>query len=322
MPTPTAPTDLITVVSPAHNEADGIEAFHQRLVAAVTEIPNASWEFIYVEDGSTDATFAKLSDIAETDDRVRVLRLSRNFGHQLAITCGLDHSNGDAVVVIDSDLQDPPEVIAAMVTEWRDGADVAYGQRRQRAGETRFKRVTATAYYRLMSRLTDVEIPQEVGDFRLMNRTVVEALKGMREENRYIRGMISWIGFEQRAVLYDRDPRHSGSSSYSLLKMVNLAANGITSFTEKPLRIASFVGAAIFALTIVVVIYTVVSRLLDPTGSSAGFATITVLVMFFGGVQLLSIGLLGEYVGRIYRESKARPLYVVREAKVSQMDQS
>ena len=182
MPTPTAPPDLITVVSPAHNEADGIEAFHQRLVAAVTEIPNASWEFIYVEDGSTDATFAKLSDIAETDDRVRVLRLSRNFGHQLAITCGLDHSNGDAVVVIDSDLQDPPEVIAAMVTGWRDGADVAYGRRRQRAGETRFKRVTASSYYRLISRLTEVDIPEQVGDFRLMDRTVVDGLKGMREE--------------------------------------------------------------------------------------------------------------------------------------------
>lgn len=312
MPTPTAPPDLITVVSPAHNEADGIEAFHQRLVAAVTEIPNASWEFIYVEDGSTDATFAKLSDIAETDDRVRVLRLSRNFGHQLAITCGLDHSNGDAVVVIDSDLQDPPEVIAAMVTGWRDGADVAYGRRRQRAGETRFKRVTASSYYRLISRLTEVDIPEQVGDFRLMDRTVVDGLKGMREENRYIRGMISWIGFDQRPVYYDRDARHAGKSSYSLVKMINLAVNGITSFSERPLRIASFVGATIFAVTVLLGVYILLGKLLDPAGSDPGFATITLLVMFFGSVQLLSIGLLGEYVGRIYRESKSRPLYLVR----------
>lgn len=312
MSTPEAATDLMTVVSPARNEADGIEAFHQRLVAAVAEIPEASWEFIYVDDGSTDATFAKLSDIAAGDDRVRVLRLSRNFGHQLAITCGLDHSNGDAVVVIDSDLQDPPEIIAEMVVLWRGGADVAYGQRRHRSGETWFKRASASTYYRLISRLSEVDIPEQVGDFRLMDRLVVDGLKGMREENRYIRGMISWTGFDQRPVYYDRDARHAGKSSYSLMKMINLAVNGITSFTEKPLRIASFVGAAIFAATVLLAAYILLGKLLDPTGSDPGFATITLLIMFFGSVQLLSIGLLGEYVGRIYRESKSRPLYLVR----------
>lgn len=304
---------LITVVSPAFNEADGIEAFHERLVGAAAQVPNASWEFIYVEDGSTDATFAKLTDIAGRDGRVRVLRLSRNFGHQLALTCGLDHARGDAVVVIDADLQDPPEVITAMVDAWREGADVAYGQRRQRAGETWFKKATASAYYRLMTRITDVEIPEQVGDFRLMDRAVVDGLKAMREENRYIRGMISWIGFDQRAVMYDRDPRLAGKSGYPLFKMINLAVNGITSFTEKPLRVASFFGAAIFAVTLVFAIYTLVGKLLDPAGSDPGFATIILLIMFFGSVQLLSIGLLGEYVGRIFRESKERPLYLVRD---------
>ncbi len=308
--------DLVTVVTPAYNEADGIQEFHRRLVNAAAEIPNASWEFIYVEDGSTDATFARLSDIAERDDRVRVLRLSRNFGHQLAITCGLDHATGSAVIVIDADLQDPPEVIAQMVSEWRNGADVVYGQRRDRAGETWFKKATAAAYYRLLSRITDVQIPEQVGDFRLMDRAVVDGLKSMREENRYIRGMISWIGFDQRAVLYNRDPRHMGNSHYPLFKMINLAVNGITSFTEKPLRVASFIGAAIFAITVVFAAYTLIGKILNPAGSDPGFATIILLIMFFGGVQLLSIGLLGEYVGRIYRESKERPLYLVR-AEVS-----
>lgn len=306
-------SDLVTVVSPAHNEAGGIAEFHRRMVTAVTQIPDTTWEFIYVDDGSTDATFAKLSDLADEDERVRVLRLSRNFGHQLAITCGLDHARGDAVVVIDSDLQDPPEIIAPMVEQWRDGADVAYGQRRQRAGETWFKKATASAYYRLLRRLTDVDIPKHVGDFRLMDRAVVDGISAMREENRYVRGMISWIGFDQRPILYDRDPRFSGSSSYSLVKMMNLAVNGITSFTEKPLRLASFVGAAIFGITVIFAAYTLLSKLTNPGGADPGFATTILLIMFFGSVQLLSIGLLGEYVGRIYRESKSRPLYFVRE---------
>ena len=305
--------DRVSVVTPTFNEADGIHEFHRRLVAATSEIPDTTWEFIYVEDGSSDATFARLSDIASADQRARILRLSRNFGHQLAITCGLDHAVGDAVVVIDADLQDPPEVIAQMVAQWRDGADVVYGQRRNRAGETWFKKTTAAVYYRILSRLTDVEIPEQVGDFRLMDRAVVDGLNSMREENRYIRGMTSWIGFEQRSVPYDRDARYAGTSHYPLFKMINLAVNGITSFTEKPLRVASFTGAGIFAVTVIYAIYTLVGKILDPASSDPGFTTITLLIMFFGGVQLLSIGLLGEYVGRIYRESKGRPLYFVRE---------
>lgn len=310
----------ISIVSPAYNEEEGIGAFYRELCRVTEQAPEYDWEFLFVEDGSKDQTLKLLLEIAADDPRVRVIAFARNFGHQLAITCGLDRAEGDAVAVIDSDLQDPPAVILDFLHEWREGADVVYGQRRDRAGETRFKKGTAALYYRIIRRLTDVDMPVGVGDFRLMDRRVVDALNEMREENRYVRGMISWIGFTQVGVEYDRDPRMTGKSHYSLPKMLKLAADGVTSFSEKPLRLASITGGLIFAITLLAVMYTFISRLVQPSASNPGFATITLLVMFFGSVQLLSIGLLGEYVGRIYRESKARPLYVVRmEAAQSSM---
>ncbi len=304
---------LISVVSPAYCEELGIDAFYERLDAMTKRLAGFDWEFVLVDDGSTDATFDRITALADSDHRIRALRLSRNFGHQLAITCGLDHASGDAVVVIDSDLQDPPEVIPKLIEAWEAGADVAYGKRGERMGETRFKRLSAAAYYRTLRGLTDVDIPVDAGDFRLMDRRVVDALGEMREENRYVRGLIGWVGFTQVPVAYDRDPRHSGTTKYSLFRMLRLAGNGVTAFSEKPLRIASLIGAMVLSLTALGALYTIVSRLLFPSYSDPGFATIILLIMFFGSIQLLSIGLLGEYVGRLYREAKGRPLYLVKD---------
>lgn len=305
---------MVSVVCPVFNEEDGIERFHERTTAAMDAIePSVRHELLYVNDGSTDRSLAILRKLAQDDPRCRVVDLSRNFGHQIAITSGIDLATGDAVVVIDADLQDPPEVIADMVARWREGFKVVYGVRMKRTGETSFKLLTAKWFYRLLNRLSDTPLPLDSGDFRLMDRQVVEVLKDIREENRYIRGLVSWIGFSQCAVEYERDRRYAGESKYTIRRMLRFAADGITSFSEKPLRLSIQLGVITTVVTLFLGAFIVVGKLLDPDSGIPGYASLMTVVLFFGGVQLLSIGLLGEYVGRIYRESKRRPLYIVAE---------
>lgn len=308
-------TDIdLCVVSPVYCEQDGIQQFYERLIGVLEGLEGVRPRVLLVDDGSSDGTLDVLRKIVEKDDRVQVLSLSRNFGHQLAITCGMDAAEGDVVIVMDSDLQDPPEVIPEMLEQWRAGSKVVYGVRSSRAGETRLKLATARRFYRMLNGLSEVPLPLDAGDFRLLDRQVLDVLKTLREENRYIRGLVSWIGFPQSAVLYERDSRFAGETKYSLAKMVKLATDGITSFSEKPLRFSFQVGILITVAAAIVMLYIAIAKLLEPSQSIPGYASLMCVTLFLGGVQLLSIGLLGEYVGRIYRESKERPLYVVAES--------
>jgi dolichol-phosphate mannosyltransferase len=304
---------LVSIVSPVYQEEDGIEEFHRRLTASLDGIDDLSFEVVYVNDGSTDRSLELLQKIAADDRRVRVVDLSRNFGHQVALSAGVDHARGDAVVVIDSDLQDPPEVIPAMLERWRDGCKVVYGVRSHRAGETRFKLWTSKLYYGLMDRVSEVPLPRQAGDFRLLDRKVVDVLDQMPERNRYVRGMVAWVGFPQCAVEYERDPRYAGKTHYTLGRMVRLALDGLTSFSDRPLRLATQLGVVVMALSFAFAAWTIVARIVDPSNSSRGWASLMTVVLFLGAVQLLCVGVLGEYIGRVYRETKGRPLYVVNE---------
>jgi dolichol-phosphate mannosyltransferase len=298
------------------NEAEGILEFHDRVTAALAAIdPPVEHELLLVDDGSVDDSVSIMEKLCLEDPHVRLIVLSRNFGHQIAITAGIDHADGDAVVVMDTDLQDPPEVIAEMVRRWREGNKVVYGVRAQRAGESRFKLFTAKVFYRLVNRLSDVDLPLDSGDFRLMDRQVVDALRSIREENRYIRGLVSWVGFKQCAVEYERDARYAGDTKFTIRRMVKFALDGITSFSEKPLRLAVQLGALTTFAALSLAVWITLSKLLEPDTALPGFASLMVVTLFFGGVQLLSIGLLGEYVGRTYREAKRRPLYLIAEQK-------
>jgi dolichol-phosphate mannosyltransferase len=310
----TAEHSLVSIVSPVYQEEEGIEEFHRRLVASMEGIDDdLAFEVIYVNDGSKDRSLDLLEKIAADDDRVRVVDLSRNFGHQVALSAGVDHARGDAVVVIDSDLQDPPEVIPEMIQRWRDGFKVVYGVRTSRAGETRFKLLTSKIYYGLMDRISEVPLPRQAGDFRLLDRKVVDVLDQMPERNRYVRGMVAWVGFPQCAVEYERDARFAGSTNYTLGRMVRLALDGLTSFSDRPLRLATQLGVIVMALSFAVAAWTIVASLFDLGTSSRGWSSLMAVVLLLGGVQLLCIGVLGEYVGRVYRETKGRPLYVVNE---------
>jgi len=310
----TAEHSLVSIVSPVYQEEEGIEEFHRRLVASMEGIDDdLSFEVVYVNDGSKDRSLDLLEKIAADDDRVRVVDLSRNFGHQVALSAGVDHARGDAVVVIDSDLQDPPEVIPEMIQRWRDGFKVVYGVRTSRAGETRFKLLTSKIYYGLMDRISEVPLPRQAGDFRLLDRKVVDVLDQMPERNRYVRGMVAWVGFPQCAVEYERDARFAGSTNYTLGRMVRLALDGLTSFSDRPLRLATQLGVIVMALSFAVAAWTIVASLFDLGTSSRGWSSLMAVVLLLGGVQLLCIGVLGEYVGRVYRETKGRPLYVVNE---------
>jgi len=270
------------------------------------------FEIIYVDDGSTDGTASVLRELQAEDSRVRVVRLSRNFGHQVAITAGLEHASGDAVVIIDADLQDPPEVIGEFVARWREGHDVVYGVRIDREGETAFKRWTAKAFYRFINRLSDTRIPLDTGDFRLMDRAAVDALLSMPERDRFVRGMVSWLGFSQTAVPYARAARYAGSTKYPLFKMLRLATDGILSFSITPLRLATWTGFAASGLAIMGILYALYAHFFA-SGLVKGWTSSLIAVLFIGGVQLICLGIIGEYVGRIYGESKRRPLYFVRE---------
>lgn len=307
---------LVSIVAPVYNEEEGISEFYHRVVMVLDGIElKPRYEIIFVDDGSTDSSIEFLRQFAEHDPRVKIIALSRNFGHQIAITAGIDHAKGDAVVLIDADLQDPPEVIDRMLDSWQDGSDVVYGVRTRRMGERGSKLVTARLFYRLINHLSDVPLPLDSGDFRLMDRRVVEALAQIREENRYLRGLVSWVGFKQNSVEYERDSRFAGSSKFSLNKMLRFAADGITSFSERPLRLALQLGGGVTLLTLLFGAWIMLDQLLRPGRTIPGYASLMVVILFLSGIQLLSIGLLGEYVGRIYRESKRRPLYFVSEYK-------
>jgi len=303
---------LISVIVPCYNEEQVIVETHRQLVTTLAALDDLDFEIVYVDDGSSDKTVDLLRTIQSADKRTRVVRLARNFGHQLAVSAGLEHSAGDAVVIIDADLQDPPEVIPEMVERWRDGYHVVYGMRTDRPGETAFKLWTAKLFYRFINRLSKVQIPLDVGDFRLLDRRVVDVLLSMPERDRFLRGMVSWIGFRQVAVMYRRAERRAGESKYPLFKMLQFAADGVLSFSLTPLRLALWVGFLSIGMAFAGILYALIIRLYT-NDWVRGWTSIFTAVLFIGGAQLVTLGIIGEYIGRIYAEVKRRPLYVVEE---------
>jgi polyisoprenyl-phosphate glycosyltransferase len=301
---------LLSVVAPCYNEAEGLPEFVRQTKAALAGL-GCRHELLLVNDGSRDGTLEVAQALAAADPAVRVVNLLRNFGHQAAVTAGLDLAQGDVVVLIDADLQDPPELIAAMAAEWEKGADVAYGKRRRREGETGLKLVTAGLFYRVLRRLTKTHIPEDTGDFRLMDRRVVEALRGMREHHRFIRGMVAWIGGVQVPVYYDRRARYAGTTKYPWAKMISFAIDAITSFSVVPLRLVTYLALAIIVLALLATLLVFVVKLINPGYFIPGFAATMLTIIFFGGVQLLALGVIGEYIGRMYEAVKSRPLYIV-----------
>jgi dolichol-phosphate mannosyltransferase len=302
-----------SIIAPIYNEFDNLPELHRRL-SAVMNSTGEPWELILVDDGSSDGSTARIRELAAQDPKVRPVIFARNFGHQIAVTAGLDYARGAAMVVIDADLQDPPETILELAKKWREGYEVVYAVRAEREGESWFKLVTASLFYRIIYRITDVKIPIDTGDFRLIDRQVVNVMSQMREKHRFLRGMSAWIGFKQVGVEYKRAARLSGETKYPLKKMLKFATDGITGFSYFPLQIATYLGfiaAGLGVLAIPIVIY---SRIVTGLHAFEGQATTLLAVLFFGGVQLISLGILGEYIGRIYDEVKGRPLYVVREA--------
>jgi dolichol-phosphate mannosyltransferase len=302
---------LISIVGPVFNEAELIDEFFRRTRTVMDSLPERDFELIFVDDGSADGSYELMTAIAAADPRVSVVRLSRNFGHQIAITAGVDHARGDAVVIIDTDLQDPPEVIKSFLQKWDEGCEVVYGVRERRAGETRGKRLTATAFYRVLRALTKIDIPADVGDFRLMSARAASHFRQLRERDRFVRGLVSWIGFRQAAVPYARDPRYAGDTKYPYRKMIGFALDAITSFSSVPLKFASWLGYMASLLAFIYLLSVFVQKALGYT--VPGFATIMVAILFLGGVQLIALGIIGEYIGRIYNETKVRPLYIVEE---------
>jgi len=299
---------VFSVVVPVFNEAEGLSEFHQRLTNVMDSL--GTWEVVYVNDGSTDASLAVLSALHDTAPNVAILNLARNFGKEVAMTAGLDHAVGEAVVVIDADLQDPPEVIEVLAREWRAGYDVVYAQRRTREGETWFKTATATAFYRVMERVGHVRLPRNTGDFRLMSRRVVEAVTSLREHHRFMKGLFAWVGFPSKAVLYDRAPRHAGTTKWNYWRLWNFALEGVTSFTVAPLRIGTYVGFAVAMLALVYGLVVVIRALLFGN-DVAGYPSLLTVILFLGGVQIMTLGVIGEYLGRVFNETKQRPLYFV-----------
>lgn len=301
-----------SIIAPIFNEADNIPELYRR-IGEVMDSSGKPWEIVMVDDGSTDGSTELIRELAEKDERVRPVIFARNFGHQIAVTAGLDFSRGEAVVIIDADLQDPPEVILDMIEKWAQGFEVVYAVRSEREGESWFKEFTASLFYRLIYRITDVDIPLDTGDFRLLDRKVVDVMGQMRERHRFLRGMSVWVGFKQTGVEYKRAARFAGETKYPLKKMVKFATDAITSFSYFPLQLAMYLGFVSAGISILVIPIVIFMRL---AGSQAFFgqASTLIAVLFLGGVQLISLGILGEYVGRLYDEAKGRPLYITSEA--------
>jgi glycosyltransferase involved in cell wall biosynthesis len=302
---------VYSLVIPIFNEEECLPELEDRLHSLMDRL-DASAEVVLVDDGSSDSSYEQIASLCQRDRRFRAIQLSRNFGHQLAITAGLDHARGDAVVVMDADLQDPPEVVLEMAERWRDGCDVVHAVRDEREGESAFKRVTASWFYRLLARIGDVRVPANSGDFRLVDRKALDAFRQMRESNRYVRGMFGWVGFQQCTVTYTRPPRFAGTSKYPLRKMIRFAFDGIVSFSTAPLRLALRIGFILSALSIAAGIAAIVLKLSGAL-EVPGWTSMIFAITFLGGVQLLTIGLMGEYVSRIHDEVRGRPLYLVRE---------
>ncbi len=305
----TGPVPVLSVVVPCYNESSNLDILFSRLETALDAL-GETYEIVCVDDGSRDNTLADLEAHHHRNPAIVVVGLARNFGKEVALTAGIDHARGDAVVPIDADLQDPPEVIGELVTRWREGYDVVYARRRSRQGESWVKRATANVFYRVIDRVSEVPIPRDTGDFRLMDRRVVEALKDLPERNRFMKGLFAWVGFRQAEVSYDRDPRLHGNTTWNYWRLWNFALEGITSFSTVPLRIWSYVGVVVSLVALALAMVLVI-RGTDP--DAPGYASLMVAVLFLGGVQLISLGVLGEYLGRIYREVKGRPLYLVRD---------
>lgn len=302
----------ISVVVPIHNEEGNIPLLHERL-KVVLEGMAVQYEMVFVNDGSQDRSLVLLRELAAKDPHVRFLDLSRNFGHQIAVTAGLDHCRGNAAVIIDADLQDPPELIADLYQRHREGFEVVFARRRSRKGESWMKRATARYFYRLMSRLTNIDIPLDTGDFRIIDRKVIDVLKQMPEQNKFLRGQISWAGFRQTAIEYDRDERHAGKTSYTYRKMIKFAVDGITSFSEAPLRFVTMAGFVCSAIAFLLILYALISYLFFKDNYVRGWASTMMSVLFVGGIQLIGIGVIGEYLARIGANVRNRPLYVVAE---------
>jgi dolichol-phosphate mannosyltransferase len=300
-----------SIVAPIYNEEGNIPELYQR-VREVMDQTGDPWELVLVDDGSRDRSRELISELAEKDSRVRPVIFARNFGHQIAVTAGLDYSRGEAVVIIDADLQDPPEVILDLIEKWKEGYEVVYATRAEREGETWFKLFTAAAFYRLIQRITDVDLPMDTGDFRLLDRKVVEVLNQMRERHRFLRGMSVWVGFRQTGVEYQRAERYAGETKYPLSKMIQFASDAITSFSYFPLQLAMYLGFITAGLSIIAIPVVIALRLAG-WHAFQGQASTLIAVLFLGGVQLISLGILGEYVGRLYDEAKGRPLYILRE---------
>jgi dolichol-phosphate mannosyltransferase len=301
---------LLSVVAPVYNEQELVEEFVARTVAAVD---GYTFELVVVDDGSSDRTPALLDRIADLDPRVRVIHLSRNFGHQAALTAGLEHAVGDVVVMIDADLQDPPELIDAMIAEWSEGSDIVYAVRRQREGETAFKLATASWFYKLFDKLAQVDLEPNSGDFRLLDRQALDALLAMTERSRFLRGMTVWVGFTQTAVSYEREARQAGETKYTLRKMLRFSLDAIASFSHLPLQLATYAGLLSAGVAFIAILVVIGLRIAD--SYLPGFSSITIVILLLGGIQLIAIGVIGEYVGRIYDEVKHRPLYIVREER-------
>jgi dolichol-phosphate mannosyltransferase len=304
---------VISIVAPVYNEAGNLKELHRR-ISDVLGRSGESWELIFVDDGSTDGSYEVMRALYDSyPDHIRVVSFARNFGHQIAVTAGMDCAGGQAVILIDADLQDPPEIILDMIAKWREGYEVVYAVRAKREGESWFKCVTASLFYRLLFSITDISIPLDTGDFRLMDRKVVKAVLSMRERHRFIRGMVSWVGYRQTGVEYTRHERHSGETKYPLRKMLRFAWDGITGFSYFPLQLATYLGFATALLSGIAILFVIYLRAFTSAKPLEGQATTLIMVLFLGSVQLISLGIIGEYLGRIYNEVRGRPLYIVRE---------
>jgi dolichol-phosphate mannosyltransferase len=303
--------DLISVVVPMYFEEEVAKECYNRL-KTVMESNKINHEFIFVNDGSTDKTINILKDIAINDQRTKVIDFARNFGHQTAVTAGIDFALGDAIVIIDADLQDPPELIPSLIAKWQEGYEVVYAKRKKRKGESWFKLLTAKYFYRFLNYMSDIDIPKDTGDFRIIDRKVADVFKQMTERNRFVRGMMSWIGFRQSYIEYERDERFAGETKYPLKKMIKFASDGIIAFSSKPLRLVMTLGIISVFVSIIVLLYALIVKL---TGQpvQAGWTSIMVAITFFSGIQLLGLGIVGQYIARIYDESKNRPIYIVKE---------
>ena len=301
-----------SIIAPIYNEIEIIDEFCKR-IKDVMDSTGETWELVLVNDGSTDGSTERIRELASTSEQIRSVIFARNFGHQIAVTAGLDYARGEAVTIIDADLQDPPEVILDLIEKWKKGYQVVYAVRAEREGESWFKKFTASLFYRIIYKITDVEIPLDTGDFRLLDRKVVDVMNSMREKHRFLRGMSSWIGYKQIGVEYKRAARFEGETKYPFKKMLQLALNAVTGFSYFPLQVASYFGFASAGLAIIAIPVVAILRM---TGSQffEGQTTTLISVLFLGGVQLISLGILGEYIGRLYDEAKGRPLYIVSEA--------